>query len=220
MPTQHRNRPIPVELIDAQASLDDLRNVAQLCQGCDIWRHATQVVFGEGPAAAKVMFVGEQPGNREDRDGHPFVGPAGKLLDEALMIAGIERERVYVTNIVKHFKSTARGKFRIHKRPNSDEISACRPWLDAEIERVVPKVIVCLGATAAKALISPDYRVSHARGGMLKSTFASLITATVHPSSILRSSDKGSRDEAFNEFVMDLKTIAQHLPTSALSSKT
>jgi DNA polymerase len=207
---------VPVELIEAQASLEDLRKVAQLCRGCDIWRNATQVVFGEGPTAAKVMFIGEQPGNREDRDGHPFVGPAGKLLDKALTMAGIARERVYVTNIVKHFKSTERGKFRIHKRPNSDEISACRPWLEAEIERIAPKVIVCLGATAAKALIAPEYHVSHARGEMLKSTFASLITATVHPSSILRSPDKESRHEAFKEFVKDLKKIARHLPKSAL----
>ena len=165
------------------------------------------------------MFVGEQPGNREDLEGRPFVGPAGKLLDEALAQAGIERQRVYITNIVKHFKSTSRGKLRIHKKPNAEEITACRPWLEAEIERVRPKVIVCLGATAAQAMISRDFRVSIQRGEMIKSAMAPLITATVHPSSILRAPDDEARHEEMRRFVEDLKKIARRLPPSALKHK-
>jgi DNA polymerase len=165
------------------------------------------------------MFVGEQPGNREDLEGRPFVGPAGKLLNGALAQAGIERKHVYITNIVKHFKSTVRGKLRIHKKPKAEEIAACRPWLEAEIERVRPKVIVCLGATAAQALISPDFRVSIQRGEMLKSTTAPLITATVHPSSILRAPDAEARHEEMRRFVEDLKKIARRLPPSALRHK-
>ncbi len=165
------------------------------------------------------MFVGEQPGNREDIKGHPFVGPAGRLLDQALARAGIDRKRVYITNIVKHFNSTTRGKLRIHKKPNAEEIAACRPWLKAEIARVKPKVIVCLGATAAQALISRDFRVSHAHGELMKSSLAERITATVHPSSILRSPDDESRHAAMKEFVEDLRKIAHHLPPSALKAK-
>jgi uracil-DNA glycosylase family protein len=217
MPRKKINGRAPADLIRPDASLEQLRKAVQLCRGCDIWERATQAVFGEGPAGAEVMLVGEQPGNREDIEGHPFVGPAGKLLDEALAQAGIDRKRVYITNIVKHFNSTARGKLRIHKKPNADEIAACRPWLEAEIERVGPKVIVCLGATAAQALISRDFRVSRERGEMLKSPLAPLITATVHPSSILRSPDDESRDLAMGEFVEDLKKIARHLPPSALN---
>ncbi|HYR79800.1 MAG TPA: UdgX family uracil-DNA binding protein [Candidatus Dormibacteraeota bacterium] len=216
MPRKKINGHTPADLIRPGASLEQLRKAVQLCRGCDIWERATQAVFGEGPAGAEVMLVGEQPGNREDIEGHPFVGPAGKLLDEALAQAGIDRKRVYITNIVKHFNSTARGKLRIHKKPNADEIAACRPWLEAEIERVGPKVIVCLGATAAQALISRDFRVSRQRGELLKSPLAPLITATVHPSSILRSPDDESRHLAMKEFVEDLKKIARHLPPSAL----
>src|SRR5579862_4305450 len=209
----------PIDLIDPDASLEELRRAAQSCQGCDIWRRATQVVFGEGMSEAEVMFVGEQPGNREDIEGHPFVGPAGKLLDQALAAAGIDRERIYITNIVKHFNSTTRGKLRIHKKPNAEEIAACRPWLEAEIARVKPKVIVCLGATAAQALISRDFRVSRQRGEMIKSPLAPLITATVHPSSILRAPDDESRPAEMRQFVADLKKIARHLPPSALKRK-
>ncbi len=165
------------------------------------------------------MLVGEQPGNREDIEGHPFVGPAGKLLDEALAEAGIDRSRVYITNIVKHFNSTTRGKIRIHKKPNAEEIAACRPWLEAEIARTAPKVIVCLGATAAQALMAPSFRVLRQRGQMMKSTLAPLITATVHPSSILRAPDSESRHAAMKEFVADLKNIARHLPASALKKR-
>jgi DNA polymerase len=211
--------PSPIDLIDPDASLEELRRAAQSCQGCDIWRRATQVVFGEGMSKAEVMFVGEQPGNREDIEGHPFVGPAGKLLDQALAAAGIDRERIYITNIVKHFNSTTRGTLRIHKKPNAEEIAACRPWLEAEIARVKPKVIVCLGATAAQALIGRDFRVSRMRGEMMKSALAPLITATVHPSSILRSRDKESRHSEMAQFVDNLKKIARHLPPSALKRR-
>jgi len=162
------------------------------------------------------MLVGEQPGNREDIEGHPFVGPAGKLLDDALEQAGIDRAQVYVTNIVKHFNSTQRGKLRIHKKPNAREIAACRPWLEAEIARVGPKVIVCLGSTAAQALIARDFRVLRQRGEVMKSPLAPLLAATVHPSSILRAPDHESRHTAMRQFVEDLKTIARHLPASAL----
>jgi uracil-DNA glycosylase len=206
----------PAELIKPDASLEHLRETAQSCHGCDIWQRATQVVFGEGPSRAEVMFVGEQPGNREDLEGRPFVGPAGKLLDDALAQAGIDRKQVYVTNIVKHFNSTAQGKLRIHKRPNAEEIAACRPWLEAEIIQVGPKVVVCLGAVAAQALISRDFRVSDQRVEMMKSLLAPLITATVHPSSILRLRDDESRHAEMRRFVEDLKQIARHLPPSVL----
>jgi uracil-DNA glycosylase family protein len=208
----------PYDLIESDASLKDLREAIQSCQGCDIWQRATQAVFGEGAPGAEVMFVGEQPGNREDIEGHPFVGPAGKLLDQALAQAGIDRKRVYITNIVKHFNSTTRGKLRIHKKPNAEEIAACRPWLEAEIARVKSKVIVCLGATAAQALISREFRVSHNHGELMKSSLAEWIAATVHPSSILRSPDDESRHAATKEFVADLKKIARHLPPSALKA--
>jgi DNA polymerase len=182
-----------VDLIASSASLHGLRDALQRCRGCDLWQRATQAVFGEGTEQSDAMFVGEQPGAREDIEGRPFVGPAGKLLDDALAQAGIERGRVYVTNIVKHFKSTERGKLRIHKKPNAKEIAACRPWLEVEIARVAPQVIICLGATAAQALIGAEFRVSHHRGELRKSPLAPLISATVHPSSILRAPDNESR---------------------------
>ena len=216
MPRKKSPVPAPKDLIDPEASLEDLSHAVQRCRGCDLWEHATQAVLGEGAPNAEVMFVGEEPGNREDLEGRPFVGPAGKLLDEALAQAGIARTHIYITNIVKHFKSVPRGKLRIHKKPNADEIAACRPWLEAEIERVRPKVIVCLGATAAQALISRDFRVSIQRGEMMKSTLAPLITATVHPSSILRAPDDESRHADMLRFVDDLKEIARQLPPSAL----
>lgn len=219
MPRKKKILPEPIDLIEPDASIADLRQAAQRCRGCDIWQRATQAVFGEGASGAEVMFVGEQPGNREDLEGHPFVGPAGKLFDVALAEAGIDRKRVYITNVVKHFNSSPRGKLRIHKKPNAEEIAACRPWLEAEIGRVGPKVIVCLGATAAQALISRDFRVSRQRGEMLKSPLAPLITATVHPSSILRARDDESRHAEMRQFVNDLKKIARHLPPSALKRK-
>lgn len=219
MPRKKPRLLAPEDLIEPEASLKDLSELAQQCRGCDLWERATQAVLGEGTPGAEVMFVGEQPGNREDLEGRPFVGPAGKLLRGALAQAGIDRKQIYITNIVKHFKSTARGKLRIHKKPKAEEIAACRPWLEAEIERVRPKVIVCLGATAAHALISPDFRVSIQRGEMMKSTTAPLITATVHPSSILRAPDDEARHEEMRRFVEDLKKIARRLPPSALRHK-
>jgi uracil-DNA glycosylase family protein len=207
----------PDELIAPDASIEDLRAAAQECRGCDIWERATQAVMGEGGSGAEVMFVGEQPGNSEDLAGHPFVGPAGKVLDRALEQAGIARDRVYVTNLVKHFNSTPRGKLRIHKKPNAEQIAACRPWLEAEITRIRPKVIVCLGATAAQALIRRSFRVTTQRGEIMESELAPMITATVHPSSILRAPNDQSRHEEMAHFVADLKTIARHLPASALT---
>jgi DNA polymerase len=219
MPRKKTYDPSPADLIRPEASLEDLRKAVQLCHGCDIWERASQAVFGEGPPGAEAMLVGEQPGNREDIEGHPFVGPAGRILDQALEKAGIDRSRVYLTNIVKHFNSTQRGKLRIHKKPNADEIAACRPWLEAEINRVGPKVIICLGAVAAQALISRNFRVSKQRSELMKSPLAPLITATVHPSSILRAPDDESRHLAMKQFVADLRKIARHLPPFALKRK-
>src|ERR687884_32552 len=183
-------------LIPADLSWPSLHDAARECQACDLWKRGTQTVFGEGARKAEMMLVGEQPGDAEDLAGHPFVGPAGKLLDRALEEAGIARAAVYVTNVVKHFKWEPRGKRRIHKKPNAVEINACRPWLDAEIRVVKPRAIVCLGSTAAQAVIGPKFRVSVQRGQFVKSPLAPLVTATVHPSSILRApTDEGRRAE-------------------------
>jgi uracil-DNA glycosylase len=195
-------------LVPDRPSLANLREAAAGCKACDLWKTGTQTVFGEGARKAEVMFVGEQPGDQEDQVGRPFVGPAGKLLDEALEQAGIERSLAYVTNVVKHFKWQARGKRRIHQKPNWREIAACRPWLDAELEVVKPRVLVCLGATAAQALLGRDFRVTKRRGEPVESELAPLVVATVHPSSILRADD---RDAEMAAFVSDLKTIAAHL---------
>jgi DNA polymerase len=201
-------------------SIEALAAAVKTCRACDIWNRATQTVFGEGSAEAEVMLVGEQPGNQEDLTGHPFVGPAGKLLDKALLAAGIARDKVYITNVVKHFNSTQRGKWRIHKKPNAEEIAACRPWLEAEISIIRPKVVVCLGASAAQALIGHDYRVTRQRGELQKSALGPMITATVHPSSILRASDDEARHLQMREFIADLKKIARALPDSALIKRT
>ena len=185
--------------------LDDLRAAAAGCRACDLWERGTQTVFGEGTRRAQVMMVGEQPGDQEDVQGRPFVGPAGRVLDDALRDAGIERASVYVTNAVKHFKWTARGKRRIHQKPNAEEIAACRPWLDAEVTVLKPRVLVCLGATAAQALLGRDFRVSRQRGELVESPLAPKAIATVHPSSILRAED---REAQFREFVRDLEKVA------------
>jgi DNA polymerase len=192
-------------------TLRTLSVAARGCRACHLWQHATQTVFGEGRPNAEVMFVGEQPGNDEDLAGRPFVGPAGKLLAKALEEAGIARDRAYVTNVVKHFKWEPRGKRRIHAKPNAEEIGACRPWLDSEIAVVHPRAIVCLGATAAKALLGPSFKVSTERGKFVPSELAPLVTATVHPSSILRAPDPVARREAMRAFVRDLKKIAKRL---------
>ncbi len=188
-------------------ALSKLKAEAAGCQACDLWKTGTQTVFGEGKATSTVMFVGEQPGDREDLQGRPFVGPAGALLDKALEEAGIDRSKVYVTNVVKHFKWEPRGKRRIHKKPNAVEINACRPWLDAEIRAVKPRAIVCLGSTAAQALIGPKFRVSVQRAELVESPLAPFVTATVHPSSILRAPSDEARRVEMKRFVEDLKKI-------------
>jgi DNA polymerase len=199
-------------LFPPNASIEELQKEAAHCKACDLWKNATQTVFGEGASAKpKVIFVGEQPGDQEDIEGKPFVGPAGKLLDSALIEAGIDRKKVYVTNAVKHFKWEPRGKRRIHKKPNAIEIAACRPWLDAEIAAIRPNVIVCLGATAAQSLLGRDFRVTLHRGEFLKSDLAPHVMATVHPSSILRAPDDATRHEEMKRFIADLKKVAHHV---------
>ncbi|MBI3804625.1 MAG: UdgX family uracil-DNA binding protein [Nitrospirae bacterium] len=198
-------------LIPPNPTLAILREAAAGCQACDLWKSGTQTVFGEGPEQAAVMLVGEQPGDKEDQAGRPFVGPAGGLLNGALEEAGIVRDEVYVTNAVKHFKWEPRGKRRIHKKPNAAEITACRPWLEAEIKLIQPKIIVCLGATAAQALLGKDFRVTRQRGELLPSPFGGQILATVHPSSLLRIEDEAERREARARFVEDLKQVAKAL---------
>jgi DNA polymerase len=187
--------------------LDDLRSLAARCRGCDLWERATQTVFGEGSSDARVMLVGEQPGDQEDLAGHPFVGPAGKVLDKALAQAGIDRERAFVTNVVKHFKWRPSGKRRLHDRPNARQIRACRPWLDAELSVVRPAALVLLGATAAKSIIGPDVRVSDA-AEPIESDLAPLVLATIHPSAVLRSVDSEAREATFRRLVGDLHLIA------------
>jgi uracil-DNA glycosylase len=190
-------------------SLTTLRRQAADCRACDLWRNATQTVFGEGSVDAQVMLVGEQPGDREDIEGHPFVGPAGRVLDEALEAARIDRDQVYVTNVVKHFKWKARGKRRIHEKPNWGEVAACRPWLDAELALVQPRILVPLGATAAQALLGRSFRVTQRRGEAIEGTaFAPYVVATVHPSSILRAPDTESRRQAQRELTADLAVVA------------
>ena len=197
--------------IDPKASIAELREAAAECTGCELYRNATQTVFGDGPVRAKVMLVGEQPGDAEDKDGHPFVGPAGRLLDKALAEVGIERERVYVTNAVKHFKWVLRGKKRLHQKPRTIEVNACVPWLLAEIDRIQPRVIVCLGATAAQALLGKAFRVSKQRGKPIPSNLANMVMATVHPSSLLRQPDPARREDDRAQFVADLRAAAKAL---------
>ena len=214
--TQRKRRVQPesstgaAELIPSSPTLPVLQKAAKSCKACDLWKLGTQTVFGEGPARAGVMFVGEQPGDSEDREGHPFVGPAGRLLDEVLAEVGIERDQVYVTNVVKHFKWEAaqRGKRRIHKKPRHSEIEACRPWLDAELQVVRPEVLVCLGASAAQALLGKDFRVTRDRGKLMKSDLAPYVLATTHPASILRAPDSEAREQARREFARDLGKVA------------
>ena len=206
--------PVP-ELLPDAPTLPEVRDISRGCKACDLYKRGTQTVFGEGPARAEIMMVGEQPGDAEDIAGHPFVGPAGRLLDKALAEAGIDRSRVYVTNVVKHFKWEPRGKRRIHAKPNAAEIGACRPWLETEIALVKPRVLVCLGATAAQALLGRAFKVTKQRGEFVASALAPLATATVHPSSILRAPDDESRREEMRAFVEDLKTIAKRLAKAA-----
>jgi uracil-DNA glycosylase len=191
-----------------RVTLSAIREDAKVCRRCDLWKHATQTVFGEGPRGARIMLVGEQPGDVEDRDGHPFVGPAGQLLRRALEEAGIDLDEVYLTNVVKHFKWEPRGKRRIHKKPRYSEIEACRVWLDAEIAHVKPQAIVALGATAAQAVIGPSARVTRDRAKPFPSPLAPLVALAVHPSSILRAPDAETRAAERAHFVADLRAIA------------
>jgi DNA polymerase len=197
------------DLIPERPTLVTLRRAAAGCRACDLYRNSTQTVFGEGTNRAKVVMIGEQPGDREDLAGRPFVGPAGRLLDQALDAAGIDRSKVYVTNAVKHFKFAPRGKRRIHKKPNAEELSACRPWLDAELSVVKPRVLVCLGATAAQALLGRQFRVTKERGRFVASDLAEFVTATIHPSAILRAPDEATRREEMKAFVDDLAKVAK-----------
>jgi uracil-DNA glycosylase family protein len=194
-------------LIPADASLDVLRSAASTCKACDLWERGTQTVFGEGEEGARLVLVGEQPGDREDLEGLPFVGPAGRILDAGLEAAGIDRRLAYVTNVVKHFKWEPRGKVRLHKTPNAAEIHACRPWLEAELRVLRPSVLVCLGATAAKALLGASFKVSTDRGRLVPSDLAPSVLATVHPSSILRA-EGPDREAAMEAFVDDLRVVA------------
>ena len=203
-----RVSPVPIQ---DKPTLTALRASAANCKACDLWKLATQTVFGEGKATARVVFVGEQPGDKEDLQGRPFVGPAGAILNKALIAAGIDRKDVYVTNIVKHFKWEPRGKRRLHKKPNALEISACRPWLDAEIKVIKPEIVVLLGATAAQGIMGRQFRVTQQRGQWMQSNIAPLVMATVHPSSILRAPDDDARHEEMHKFVDDLKKVAAQL---------
>jgi uracil-DNA glycosylase len=204
MPKEPKSSALP--WVPKTHNLAALRAAAPECRGCDLYARATQVVFGEGPQDAKVVMVGEQPGDEEDRKGHPFVGPAGRLLSKAMEEAGLDREKVYVTNAVKHFKWTERGKRRIHAKPNAVEISACRPWLEAELQVVRPELVVCLGATAAQSLLGRDFRITVDRGKFFPHQWAKEIVATIHPSAILRVPERYR--EEYGRFVQDLELIA------------
>jgi uracil-DNA glycosylase len=199
------------ELIPARPTIPSLQSAAQGCRACELWQKGTQTVFGEGRSAADVMLVGEQPGDKEDIAGRPFVGPAGHLLDTALEEAGIDRRRAYVTNVVKHFNWVPKGKRRIHRKPNMSHITACRPWLDAEIDVVKPRALVCLGATAAQAIIGRHFKVSQQRGELVECDLAPIVTATVHPSSLLRVPPDVDRDAEIERFVSDLRRVAGYL---------
>lgn len=196
------------EFLPDKLTMRDLHSAARCCRGCRLYANATQTVFGEGLKRSQFMLVGEQPGDKEDLEGRPFVGPAGRLLDRALEEVGIDRRAAYVTNVVKHFKYELRGKRRIHKKPNADEILACRPWLDAEMSVIRPDVLILLGATAAKSLLGSSIKITQSRGSLIDSDLAPHVTATVHPSSILRARDDKTRAREFRLFVDDLKVAA------------
>jgi uracil-DNA glycosylase len=217
-PEEPRGTGSAEDFLPDRRTLPTLREAVQRCEGCGLYAHATQAVFGEGSVGAEIMLVGEQPGDREDVAGHPFVGPAGQLLDRALESAGVDRSLAYVTNIVKHFKwkrsrypSGGGGKRRLHEKPNAYEVSACRPWLENEIGQVKPKIVVCLGSTAAQALLGKTFRVTRQRGEFFASDLAPFITATVHPSSILRAPDADAREREMAAFIKDLRGVAQKL---------
>lgn len=202
--------------VPASHDLKKLATAARSCHGCDLFERATQVVFGEGPRDAKLVMVGEQPGDEEDRKGHPFVGPSGRLLDKAIQEAGLNRERIYVTNAVKHFKFEERGKRRIHAKPNLTEVSACRPWLEAELQSIAPEIVVCLGATAAQSLLGNAFRITKQRGIFFPHAWAKQVVATVHPSAVLRAPER--YEEEYRLFVADLQVIARRANELGLAS--
>jgi uracil-DNA glycosylase len=201
-----------------RTTLPLLKKAVQECEGCDLYARATQAVFGEGPSSAAILFIGEQPGDEEDRAGRPFVGPAGRLFDRALEEAGIDRSSTYVTNVVKHFKFEERGKRRIHKKPNGSEIRACRPWLEAEIALVRPDIIVCLGATAAQSVFGAAYRLTKERGQFVEHPWARQATSTVHPSAILRAPDDEQRHIEYQKFVADLRKVRNRVDRRSAST--
>ena len=211
------DRPPPP--VPKRPSLTNMRSAVQECRACDLWEGATQGVMGEGARRARLMLVGEQPGDREDIEGHPFVGPAGGVLDQGLERAGIARDEVYITNAVKHFRYKARGKRRIHQKPDRWQVSACLPWLEAELGMVRPEALVCLGATAGQALLGPHIRIGRDRGRPVESDLAELVTVTTHPSAILRSRDEAERKAAMEEFVADLANVAAWLKRHSESSR-
>ncbi len=217
--SKDREAPPPAQFADASApatgSIEELRDQARHCTACPLYEHATQTVFGVGNVHARVMLIGETPGDREDIEGLPFVGPAGQLLDRALAEAGINREQCYVTNAVKHFKWEPRGKRRLHKTPAQREIDACRRWLLGEMAALQPALLVCLGATAAKAIFGPSFRVTRSRGQLLPSPFGALAMATVHPSAVLRSPGPEERERNYQAFVADLSAARSRLPPEA-----
>lgn len=199
------------EFLPKSRSLPVLAKAAQQCEGCDLYKHATQAVFGEGPATAAVMFIGEQPGDKEDQSGHPFVGPAGRLLDETMERVGIDRSEAYITNAVKHFKWIPAGKRRLHKKPDAREINACRPWLEAEMEVIQPRFLVCLGATAAQSLLGKDFRITRQRGEVIATEFCEWTMATWHPSALLRVPDPRQKEDMLRQFESDLAKVAHEL---------
>jgi uracil-DNA glycosylase family protein len=210
-PAPAATAPSAAPFVPPRPTLGRLREAAAGCRGCQLWERATQTVFGEGARDADLVFVGEQPGDREDFEGHPFIGPAGRLLEAAIAEAGLDRRRVYLTNAVKHFKWEPRGKRRIHQKPNGAEVSACRPWLDAELSAIRPRAVVCLGATAAQALLGMAFKVTQHRGEVQPTALAPLVMATVHPSSILRAIDDAERHAERARFVEDLRALRRAL---------
>jgi uracil-DNA glycosylase len=217
MPKKNETQTFPTALpfLPDDRDLLSLKKAAARCTGCDLYQNATQTVFGQGPASARILMIGEQPGDQEDRVGEPFIGPAGRLLDQALVEAGIPREEVYVTNAVKHFKWVARGKRRLHDKPRRSEILACRPWLEAEIQAVHPRLIICLGASAAQSLMGPTFRITRERGQLLRTEWAEWVMATIHPSALLRIKEEQERRSAFVALVTDLKEAARALLSGA-----
>jgi DNA polymerase len=203
------------DFLPERTTLGAMREAVQDCRGCDLYEDATQAIFGEGPEQARVVMVGEQPGDKEDVAGRPFVGPAGAMLDKAIEDSGLIRDDVYITNVVKHFRFEPRGKRRIHKKPSAEQIRACMPWLEAELSRVGPEVLVLLGATAAQAILGRSFRVTQQRGEFIESPLAPLVTATIHPSAILRTETDEERQEAFDGFVRDLRVVARALKARA-----